>query len=81
MNTKKELTETELLKSISEDVGRLFNIEDTLSEEGENITIYNRIKGIELRTYETVNMLSTIKQLLIVIGCIGMGVLVTLLLK
>lgn len=62
--TDKEWTEKELLLLISEDVGRLSKIESTLEEEGEHLTLYNRIMGIELRTYETVNVLFSIKRLL-----------------
>lgn len=77
---KKELTEINLLKAISEDVGRLSNIENTLQEEGENLTIYNRIRGIEMRTYETVNVLFSIKRLVITLTCLSSGILILLLL-
>lgn len=63
--TKKEFTQIELLHVIMEDVGRLATIENTLKEEDEDLTIYNRIMGIEMRTYETVNVLFSIKRLLI----------------
>jgi len=68
--TKKEYTELELLHVIMEDVGRLSNIEWTLQEEGENQSVYNRIMGIEFRTYETVNLLHSIKLILMVLTCL-----------
>ncbi len=76
--TDKEWTEKELLLLISEDVGRLSKIESTLQEEGENLTLYNRIMGIELRTYETVNVLFSIKRTLWIIS--GLLVVVSILL-
>jgi len=76
--TEKEFTEIELLNLISEDVGRLSTIENTLQEEGENLTIYNRISGIELRTYETANALSSIKKLAIALVCLSSGIFLLL---
>lgn len=76
--TGKEWTEKELLLTISEDVGRLSNIESTLQEEGEHLTIYNRIMGIEMRTYETVNVLFSIKRLLVTV--VGLLVLISIIL-
>jgi len=76
--TDKEWTEKELLLLISEDVGRLSQIESTLEEEGEHLTLYNRIMGIELRTYETVNVLFSIKRILWVV--VGLLALISLLL-
>ncbi len=74
-HTKKECTEIELLKMISEDVGRLSKIEYTLQEEGEHSTIYNRIHGIEFRALEAVQALLSIKKLLIAIICLLAGIL------
>ncbi len=79
--TDEEFTEKELLLSISEDVGRLSNIETTLQEEGEHATVYNRIMGIELRTYETVNVLFSIKRLLYIIAILLVFILIVMLLK
>lgn len=79
--TKKEFTETELLHVIMEDVGRLAIIENTLQEEGENLPLYNRIRGIEMRTYETVNVLFTIKRLLTVLIYLTIGIVFLLLIK
>ena len=76
--TGEKYTNIELLKIISEDAGRLQNIEYTLKEEGENLTIYNRIKGIELRTYEAVNVLFSIKRLAIAIVFLLAGILLCL---
>jgi hypothetical protein len=76
--TDKEWTEKELLLLISEDVGRLSNIELTLQEEGEHLTIYNRIMGIEMRTYETVNVLFSIKRLLMI--AVGLLALISIIL-
>lgn len=76
--TKQEYTEIQLLKQISEDVGRLSSIEHTLQEEDENLTVYSRIQGIEMRTYETVNVLFSIKRLIIVLICISSGILLSL---
>lgn len=77
--TQRPCTELELLKIISEDVGRLSAIEYTLKEEGETLTVYNRISGIELRSYETVNLLHNIKNIGIGLICILSLMLLTLL--
>lgn len=79
--TKKEFTDTELLHIIMEDVGRLATIEKTLQEESEHSTIYNRIMGIELRTYETVNILFSIKRLLLTLICLTGGIAFILFVK
>jgi hypothetical protein len=79
--TKKEFTEAELLHVIMEDVGRLATIENTLQEEGENLPLYNRIRGIEMRTYETVNVLFAIKRLLTALTCLIAGIALLLFLK
>lgn len=79
--TGKEFTEAELLQAISEDVGRLSKIEQTLQGESEDLTIYDRIAGIELRTFETVNVLFSIKRLITIMCIILFGILLLVFLK
>jgi hypothetical protein len=72
--TKKEYTEIEILKCISEDIHRLWNIENTLGKDaGPNETIAARIEGIENYTYRTDIILPSIKRLLIAVVCLLSG--------
>lgn len=76
--TQKEYTEIELLKIISEDVGRLSRIEYALHEDGENLTIYNRIAGIETRIFEILDASLSVRKLMIALVCISSGILLLL---
>ena len=63
--TEKEFTEKELLEIIMEDLGKLPAI-ICPQENWDGLDIYNRIKGVESRTYEMIDILLSIKKLMII---------------
>ncbi|HNY35975.1 MAG TPA: hypothetical protein PLD14_01715 [Candidatus Pacearchaeota archaeon] len=65
--TEKEFTEKELLEIIMEDLGKLSAIIYP-QEDWDGLDIYNRIKGVESRVFETIDILLSIKKLMIIVA-------------
>ena len=62
--TAEQYTEKELLISISEDVGRLSNIERNLVQELSSETLFDVIHDMKSKSIESVSILLSIKTLL-----------------